>query len=93
MRKRRCGAGVDRQNGLMGTRMGRTDGLRSDFMPKDDDVEPSEFNGNVVVGGGLKNEREGKKKTAHLAVSERQRIPQSTAVKQREFSKMLHLSN
>ena len=33
-------------------------------MPKDD-VEPSEFNGNVVVVvGGLKNEREGKKKTA-----------------------------
>ena len=77
MRKRKYKAGVDRQDGLMGTRMGRTDGLRSDFMPKDDDVEPSEFNGNVVVvGGGLKNEREGKKKTAHLAVSERRRIPQ-----------------
>ena len=74
MRKRRCGAGVDRQNGLMGTRMGRTDGLRSDFMPKD--AEASEFNGNVVGGGGLKNEREGKKKTAHLAVWERRRIPQ-----------------
>ena len=43
-------------------------------MPKD--VEPSEFNGNVVVvGGGLKNEREGKKKTAQLAVSEREDAP------------------
>ena len=70
-----------------------TDGLwQSDFMPKDDDVEPSEFNGNVV-GGGLKNEREGKKKTAQLAVSERQRMPQPTAVKQMEVSKMLHLSH
>ena len=40
-------------------------------MPKD--ADPSEFNGNVVVvvgGGGLKNEREGKKKTAQLAVSD-----------------------
>ena len=60
-------------------------------MPKD--ADPSEFNGNVV--GGLKNEREGKKKTAQLAVSERQRMPQTQpmAVKQMEVSKMLHLSH